>query len=128
VYEAFFAALELEKMGISAEVLNVSSIRPLHRREIAESISKTRTVVTAEEHSLHGGLGSLISEVIAEQQLPARIVRLGISRGQFSKAGPRAEIRAYYGIDQKGIVRSAAELLRGQHEERKVEDERAATL
>ena len=71
VYEAYFAALELEKMGMSAEVLNVSSIRPLHRREIAESIRKTKTVVTVEEHSLHGGLGSLISEVIAEQQLTA---------------------------------------------------------
>jgi transketolase len=111
VYEAFFAALDLEKAGISAEVLNVSSIRPLRRRAVAESIRKTKTVVTVEEHSLHGGLGSLVSEIIAEQRLSARIKRLGLTGGEFSKAGPRAEIRAYYGIDQTGIRKAAADLL-----------------
>ena len=128
VYEAFFAALELEKMGMSAEVLNVSSIRPLHRREIAESIRKTNTVVTVEEHSLHGGLGSLISEVIAEQQLTAKLLPLGIARGQFSKAGPRSEIRAHYGIDQSGIVKAVIGLLRRKDMVRSYEDEQAPAL
>lgn len=111
VYEAFFAARELEQMGVSAEVLNVSSIRPLDRREVLSSINKTKAVVTVEEHSLHGGLGALISEIIAEVGLSVKLVRLGISKGQFSKAGPRAELRAHYRIDQAGIVKTVTEIL-----------------
>jgi len=111
VYEAVFAAQQLQRKGISAEVLNVSSIRPLDRRGIVESIRKTGAVVTVEEHSLHGGLGSLVSEIVADEGLTARTLRLGISKGQFSKAGPRAEIRAYYHIDQAGIVASVADML-----------------
>lgn len=111
VYEAFFAARELESKGISAEVLNVSSIRPLDRRAIVDSISRTKAVITVEEHSLHGGLGALISEIIAEERLIAKVLRLGIDKGHFSKAGPRAQLRAHYRIDQAGIVKSVAQLL-----------------
>jgi transketolase len=111
VYEAVFASRELESEGISAEVLNVSSIRPLDKGRISDSISKTKTVITVEEHSLHGGLGALISEIIAEEGLTAKLLRLGIDKGSFSKAGPRAQLRAHYRIDQAGIVKSAVQLL-----------------
>lgn len=115
VYEAFYAAGELEKKGISTEVLNVSSIRPLDERGILESISKTKRVITVEEHSLHGGLGALVSEIISEQGVSVELLRLGITKGQFSKAGPREQIRAYYRIDQKGIVNAGQELLNRRH-------------
>jgi transketolase len=128
VYEAFFAAAELERQGISAEVLNVSSIRPLQRRVIVESIRRTKATVTVEEHSLHGGLGSLVSEIIAEEQLSARIMRLGLTKGEFSKAGPREEIRAYYRIDQRGIVNSVEKLIGGSGTVRKGEDEQVQAL
>ena len=111
VYEAFYAAKELERKGISAEVLNVSSIRPIDSQGIVESIGKTKRVITVEEHSLHGGLSTLILEIIAEQGMVVELLRLGITKGEFSKAGPRDEIRAYYRIDQKGIVSAAQELL-----------------
>jgi transketolase len=111
VYEAFFAARELAKTGVSAEVLNVSSIRPLDRRGILSSINKTKSVVTVEEHSLHGGLGAIISEIIAEEGLAVNLARLGISKGQFSKAGPRAEIRSHYKIDQAGIVKTVVDMV-----------------
>jgi transketolase len=111
VYETWFAALELEARGISAEVLNVSSIRPLDKQGIAKSISKTKAAVTVEEHSLHGGLGSLVSEIIAGEDLSAKLLCLGITKGEFSKAGPRVELRAHYSIDQAGIVKSVEQLL-----------------
>src|SRR4030042_7209706 len=58
-YEAYFAANDLQANAIDAEVLNISSIRPLDKAAIAESIRKTKRVITVEEHSLHGGLGSI---------------------------------------------------------------------
>jgi transketolase len=104
VYEAVAAAQELKTASIAAEVLNISSIRPLDQHRIIESLQKTGKVITVEEHSLHGGLGSLIAEIIAEEGLRVQFKRLGIPEGQFSKAGPRAEIRKFYHIDQQGIV------------------------
>jgi len=106
-YEAFFAAKDSQANGIDVEVLNISSVRPLDKAAIAESVRKTKRVITVEEHSLHGGLGSIVSEIIAEQRLRAKLVRLGIPQGQFSKAGPRNEIRAYYKIDENGIIETA---------------------
>lgn len=111
VHEAYAAAQTLKADSINAEVINVSSIRPVDKKGIIESIQKTKKVITVEEHSLHGGLGSLISEIIAEAGLSIRLVRLGIPEGQFSKAGPRVELRAYYKIDKDGIVETAQKLL-----------------
>jgi transketolase len=104
VHEAFAAAQELKTTAIETEVLNISSIRPFKKQRIIESLQKTGKVITVEEHSLHGGLGSLIAEIIAEEGLRVQFKRLGIPEGQFSKAGPRAEIRKFYHIDQQGIV------------------------
>ncbi len=103
-YEAVAAAEELKTAGINAEVLNISSIRPLDKARIIASLRKTGRVVTVEEHSQHGGIGSLVAEIIADERLDVQCTRLGITEGQFSKAGPRVEIRAYYNIDQNGIV------------------------
>ena len=103
VNEAYNAALKLAEESIDIELLNISSIRPLDRDGIIKSILKTKNVVTVEEHSLHGGIGSLTAEIIAENKLNADFIRLGITEGQFSKAGPREQIRSYYGIDREGI-------------------------
>ncbi|HSV27856.1 MAG TPA: transketolase C-terminal domain-containing protein [Sedimentisphaerales bacterium] len=111
VFEAFYAAEELAAKGISAEVLNVSSIRPLDRRQIIVSALKTQRVITVEEHSVHGGIGSIVSEIATEEGLGVKVTRLGITEGQFAKAGPRKDIRAHYKIDQKGIVETARRLL-----------------
>lgn len=111
VFEAFYAAEELAADGISAEVVNISSIRPLDRQQIIDSALKTKKVVTVEEHSVHGGIGSIVSEIVAEEGLPAKVIRLGITEGQFAKAGPRKDIRAYYKVDQKGIFETAKELV-----------------
>jgi transketolase len=109
--EAFDAAEALKAESIDAEVMNISSIRPLDKDAIAHSIRKTGRVISVEEHSLHGGLGSLISEIIAQDGLDAEFIMLGIPQGTFSKAGPRNEIRAYYKIDKNGIMKTAKYLM-----------------
>jgi transketolase len=111
VFEAFNAAEQLTADGISVELVNISSIRPLDRKQIIESAAKTKKVITVEEHSVHGGIGSIVSEIVAQEGLAATVVRLGITEGQFAKAGPRKEIRAHYQIDLKGIVETAQTLI-----------------
>lgn len=111
VNEAFLASQMLEKTHINAEVLNISSIRPLNKEQIISSIVKTKNVVTVEEHSINGGIGSLVAEIIAEHDISAKLIRLGIPDGNFAKAGPRSEIRAYHKIDMDGIINAAKNLL-----------------
>ena len=60
---------------------------------------------------MHGGLGSALAEIIAEEGLGTRLIRLGIPEGQFAKAGPRGQIRAYHGLDSAGVVRKVKEVL-----------------
>jgi transketolase len=107
------AGEELAQEGIQAEVVNVPSIRPVDGDAIALSARKTGKVITVEEHSVHGGLGSLVCELIAERGIPAAAARIGFPEGHFPKAGPRADIRRHYGLDTPGIVRRAREMLRG---------------
>jgi transketolase len=89
VHEAYAAARELQNQSIDAEVVNVSSIRPLDKSLIAESIRKTKKVITVEEHSISGGLGSLVCEIIASGQLNAQIVRLGINKNGIVETAQR---------------------------------------
>jgi len=111
VSEAWAAAQDLAGLGIEVDLLNVSSLRPLDPERILESVSRTGRVLTVEEHSVHGGLGSLVAEKVAEAGLRVGLRRLGIPEGEFSKAGPRGEIRAWYGIDRAGIATAARDLL-----------------
>jgi len=111
VFEAFYAAEQLAADGISVELVNISSIRPLGRKQIIESVSKTKKVITVEEHCTHGGIGSIVCEIVAEEGIAAKVTRLGITEGLFSKAGPRKDIRAYYKIDQKGIIDTVRKIL-----------------
>ena len=111
VSQAFLAGQMLKKTGINAEVLNISSIRPLNKEQIISSIVKTKKVVTTEEHSINGGIGSLVAEIIAEYDISAKLIRLGIADGEFAKAGPRSEIRAYHKLDMDGIMEAVKKLL-----------------
>jgi len=107
VYEAYFAGRDLKTDSIDAEIINVSSIKPFDRQAVSKSVKKTKKVITVEEHSLHGGIGSIVAEIIAEEGIKTEFKRLGIPAGEFSKAGPRNQIRAYYKIDRAGIVETA---------------------
>ena len=103
VGEALQAAARLEEDGISARVINMHTIKPLDRDLLIRSAADCGRVVTVEEHSIIGGLGSAVAETLAEAY-PARLLRIGI-RDRFGESGPAAELLHKYQLDAEGIYR-----------------------
>lgn len=99
------AADMLESDGISAEVLNISTIKPLDSAAVVASVSKTGCCVTAEEHSIIGGLGSAVAEALADS-CPAPLERVG-TMDTFGESGRPAELMAKYGLTAEHIADSA---------------------
>lgn len=99
------AADMLEADGISAEVLNISSVKPLDSAAVVASVSKTGCCVTAEEHSIIGGLGSAVAEALADS-CPAPLERVG-TMDTFGESGKPAELMAKYGLTAEHIADSA---------------------
>ncbi|CRM92846.1 1-deoxy-D-xylulose-5-phosphate synthase [Pseudomonas sp. 22 E 5] len=110
VHEAVDAANLLAEQGIQAQVINLSSIRPLQRDVLLSALSGTRAVISVEEHNINGGVGSLVAEVLAEAGLGIALVRLGIGDGEYAAAGAREPTRALHNIDAAGIVAAATRL------------------
>jgi len=88
--------------GIAAEVVNVSTIKPLDRETLLTSARKTGVVVTAEEHQIVNGLGSAICELLSEE-LPTPVVRVGVD-DRFGQSGNADALLAHYGLDVDGLV------------------------
>lgn len=103
------AAERLAGEGISAEVLNICSIKPLDADLIIASAQKTGRVVTAEEHSVIGGLGGAVAECLSEAH-PVKMKRIGIY-DRFGESGPASELIKKYGLDADGIHQSIKEFL-----------------
>ena len=99
------AAEALEKEGISADVIDMSTIKPLDIDAIYESVTKTRCVVTAEEHSVIGGLGSAVSEFLSEN-FPCPLTRIG-TRDTFGESGEPDELFKKYGLTAEDIIEAA---------------------
>ena len=99
------AADMLEADGISAEVLNISTIKPLDSAAVVASVSKTGCCVTAEEHSIIGGLESAVAEALADS-CPAPLERVG-TMDTFGESGKPAELMAKYGLTAEHIADSA---------------------
>jgi len=99
------AADALAKEGINAEVINMSTIKPLDSDCILRSIKKTRCIVTAEEHSIIGGLGSAVAECISERD-PVPLMRIG-TRDTFGESGNPDDLMKKYGLTSKDIVNAA---------------------
>jgi len=110
VHEAVDAAALLAEQGIQAQVINLSSIRPLQRDVLLSALSGTHAVITVEEHNINGGIGSLVAEVLAEAGLGIALIRLGIGDGEYAAAGAREPTRALHNIDAAGIVAAATRL------------------
>ena len=110
VHEAVDAAALLAEQGIQAQVINLSSIRPLQRDVLLSALSGTRAVISVEEHNVNGGVGSLVAEVLAEAGLGIPLIRLGIGDGEYAAAGAREPTRALHNIDAAGIVAAATRL------------------
>lgn len=102
VGEALEAAKLLEEKGIKARVLNFHTIKPIDKEAIIKAAKETGAIVTAEEHSIIGGLGSAVTEVIAENY-PVPVLRVGI-QDTFGESGTPAELLEKYGLTAKNIV------------------------
>ena len=105
VNEAIEAAKTLEAEGISVELINMHTIKPLDNKAVIKAAKKTGCIVTAEEHNIIGGLGSAVSEVVAEE-CPVPVVRVGVN-DEFGKSGPAVELLHLYGLDAENIVKKA---------------------
>ena len=95
--------------GISAEVINIATIKPIDSELIAKSASKTGAVVTCEEHNIIGGLGSAVAEVLVENN-PVPMDRIG-TRDVFGKSGTPAALFKDYGLTPEAIVESAKKVI-----------------
>ncbi len=111
VHEAVDAAGLLADKGVAAQVLNLSSIRPLDRAALLEALTGKGGVVTVEEHNINGGVGSVVAEVLAEAGLGVPLIRLGIADGEYAAAGGREATRALHCIDAAGIAAAALRLV-----------------
>ena len=108
VEQALAAADELAADGISAEVIDAFSVKPLDRETIVASAKKTGRVVVAEEHSVHGGLGAAVAQALVEEH-PVPMQFVGMN-DRFGKSGEFEELMAYFGLDSKAIVKAVKRL------------------
>lgn len=110
VYESLMAAEILLTNGISAEVVNVATIKPLDNETILNSVSKTRLVVTVEEAQINGGLGGSISELLSEH-LPTKVLRIGML-DRFGESGDPEELIKHFHLDAISIAQRVKELVK----------------
>lgn len=109
VNEAMIAAEKLAEEGISVEVIDAYSVKPLDEETILASAKKTGRVVTAEEHSVIGGLGSAVAELLCEKH-PVPLARIGV-KDVFGTSGEFEELMAYFGLDSDSIVAAVKGLM-----------------
>ncbi|HZG58104.1 transketolase family protein [Paenibacillus sp.] len=103
------AAERLKSIGISAEVVNCSSIKPLDRETLVASVQKTGLAVTAENHTVIGGMGSAIAELFTEE-CPVPMKRVGIL-DRFGESAPLEELFPHYGLTSDAVMEAALDLL-----------------
>ena len=106
VNEALKAKDILAKQGIGARIVNMATIKPIDKALVIESAKKTGCIVTAEEHSIIGGLGSAVAEVLSEE-CPTPLVRVGVN-DTFGESGPAWELLKKYGLSAENIAKAAA--------------------
>lgn len=103
VYEAFKAAIELEKNGIKVSVINNSTVKPLDEETILRETKNVPLVITVEEHQVQGGMGSAISELLSQKQ-PKKMIFIGVEN-TFGESGKPEELFEKYGLTSKHIVK-----------------------
>ena len=109
VWKSIEAAKILEEKGVSVELINMHTIKPLDKNAILKSVAKTRCVVTAEEHMINGGLGDSVAQVLIQNDLvPQEFVGVDDS---FGESGNPMELLAKYNIDTPNIVEAALKVI-----------------
>ena len=105
VSESLAAAEKLAKEGIDAAVINIHTIKPIDKEIITATAAKTRKVLTVEEHSVIGGLGSAVCDVLAET-CPTKVVKIGVN-DEFGHSGPAVKLLEEFGLCADNIVKTA---------------------
>ena len=103
------AAEMLAKDGIEAKVINMHTIKPIDEEAIINAAKETGKIVTVEEHSIIGGLGSAVCDVLSEKY-PVKVKKIGIN-DRYGESGPAVELVHKYGLDGEGIYASVKEFL-----------------
>ena len=109
VAEAMEAAKTLEAEGIDARVLNIHTIKPLDEELVLKAAAETGKIVTVEEHSIIGGLGSAVADVCSAK-CPCQITKIGVN-DEFGQSGPAADLLKLYGLSAENIVKTVKEVL-----------------
>lgn len=109
VWEAILAGEILEKEGIDAEIINIHTIKPLDEQAILQSASKTRCVVTAEEHQLNGGLGDAVCQVLS-RNMPLPVEMIGVNNS-FGESGIPSQLMEKYGLNAQNIVNAVRKVI-----------------
>ena len=102
VAEAIMAKEELENQGIHIRIVDMHTIKPIDKEIIIRCAKETKKIITVEDHSIIGGLGSSVCEVLAENY-PCKVTKLGI-KDTFGKSGKAEELMKYYGIEKEAII------------------------
>lgn len=110
VNEAIQAGKQLEAEGISARIVNIHTIKPLDKELICKCAEETGLIVTAEEHSIIGGLGSAVAEAVTEC-CPVPVVKIGVN-DEFGHSGPAVELLKEFGLSAENIVAKTQEALK----------------
>ena len=110
VPQAMKAAEALEDDGISARVIDMHTIKPLDAELVVKAARETGCIVTAEEHSVIGGLGSAVCELLSEV-CPTPVLRLGVN-DEFGRSGKATEVLDYFDLNAEGIAAKAREAVR----------------
>ncbi len=110
VKEAMGAADDLQSEGINISVINMHTIKPLDTERVITAAKKTGAVVTAEEHTIVGGLGGAVAETLSDAGIGVRFKRLGLP-DIYSAIGPPGDLRKRYFIDREGIKQKVKELV-----------------
>ena len=106
--ECLEAAEVLKTYGINAELLHMPFVKPFDAEAVLKSAQKTELVITVENHSIKGGLGSAVCELLSEKN-PVKVIRLGVD-DKFGMSGTASELMAYFGLNSEGIVKKVIEI------------------
>tara|TARA_Y100001954_G_C15713259_1_gene554176 strand:- start:3 stop:938 length:936 start_codon:yes stop_codon:yes gene_type:complete len=109
VWEAIEASKELDKLSISSEIINIHTIKPLDSDAILRSVSKTKCIVTAEEHMLNGGLGDSVAQLLS-RKLPLPLEMVGVN-DTFGESGTPRKLMEKYGLTSNDIVNAVKKVI-----------------
>ena len=107
VQEALKAKENLEKEGINIRVIDMHTIKPIDKELIIKCAKETKKIITIEDHSIIGGLGSAVCEVLSTEY-PAKVIRMGV-RDTFGRSGKAEELLAYFGLTARNIIEKVKE-------------------